>query len=108
MHCMDTHACSAMPASPPRRDRSALFEARCPLRLHAGETTDLGQPFPGSRSQQGGEGGAGGSGAGAGAGGSSSASHDPRAEGPLEDKTAEYAAIGVFTGAFLGWFSQFV
>lgn len=79
--------------------------------MHAGETTDLGEPFPGSRSQQGGAGGAGdagGSSAGAGAGGSSSTSHDPRAEGPLEDKTAEYAAIGVFTGAFLGWFSQFV
>ena len=82
----------------------------------AGETTKLGAPRPSSRSQQGdgGEGSGKGSSSGSGAGGGGDdgqrayAAHDPRAEAPLEDKTGEYAAAGVFIGAFLGWASQFI
>ncbi|PNH01832.1 hypothetical protein TSOC_012249 [Tetrabaena socialis] len=77
-----------------------------------GETTLVGEPKPQGR---GGRTGSSGSGSGSGSesgsgstgGGGGAAPRDPRAEAPMEDRTGQYASMGIVVGAFLGWVSQF-
>lgn len=91
----------------------ALQNCRLHVNVHLrftrpGQTTNLGEPKPGSRGRQSGSG-SGSSGAGADAGEQQDERSQLRTgESPLPDETGKYAAIGAFIGAFFGWASQFI
>lgn len=90
---------SHVPCMPPKPVRDTKT-CPCFAHPHAGQTSALGQPKPGSKQNTDGS-------SNAGEEGSKAQWVDPRAEPPMPDNTGKYAAIGAVSGVFLGWASQF-